>query len=491
MILRLIARDPAWKIALVLAVPAWVAPQIPGIDNPLLALSPVVLLGSLVNPQRRATLLEVSLPISARDLFLARLLSMLALVWFPFLTGELAFYAATRWSVGLLECAALMTLLILLPLAARVERPACPVWMVAVVWIDGIAAGWAGLHFLPPAVFLTLCAVAVTAVFLRTWVAIPPSFQVAPLEAVSQRSGTVKQRATAPVWRIFARFALPWWYLPLGMAVLVQSFLGGWWWFWAWICSTLMYSLTRSRTRWLEALPVPRRALLLVALIPMAFPVLIGAGLGSTIWHVDQRRAGTPNVEVPVRFWSHAPGGVPPVLKAPWGETAQPATVTVLGYAFYNPYTVGPQNSARFLDWQYEQALERVYHKPPQPTDLAVARPAGSPGMLRPSVQILFVAAFFLLALYSAWLDELNNGSRLSRPSLWRRVAPALEIFWVIYFVLPPWPVLSLGIAAHVPDNPAVLVALAAIPVLLVLLLLDWQVRRSDQPPALQRPSTS
>jgi hypothetical protein len=200
MILQLIKRDPAWKIAVLLTVPAWVAMQIPGIDHPLLALAPIVFFGSFVHARRRATLLEVSLPISARDLFLARLLSLLTLVWFPFVTSEFAFYAATDWSVTLLECAALATLLILLPLSVRIERPACPVWVVAVVWIAGIAAGMAGLHFLSPALFLALCALATGAVFLKTWVAIPPSFQVAALEGVSPRSRAVKQRAAAPGW---------------------------------------------------------------------------------------------------------------------------------------------------------------------------------------------------------------------------------------------------------------------------------------------------
>jgi hypothetical protein len=222
MIFQLIKRDPAWKFALGLAFLASFAMQIPGLGNPLIILVPMVL-GSFFRPQQRATEFEVSLPISARDLFLARLLSLLTVVWFPFVTGELGCHAAIGWSMNLLECAALATLLILLPLAARVERPACPVWMVAAAWIDGITLGWAGLHFLSPAVFLVLCALATGAVFLKSWTAIPPSFQVAPLVAVAQRSSAARPRPPAPGWWVIARFALSWWYPPLGVAVLVLS----------------------------------------------------------------------------------------------------------------------------------------------------------------------------------------------------------------------------------------------------------------------------
>jgi hypothetical protein len=38
-------------------------------------------------PQRRATRFEAGLPIEARDLLLARTLSLMALVWIPALSG--------------------------------------------------------------------------------------------------------------------------------------------------------------------------------------------------------------------------------------------------------------------------------------------------------------------------------------------------------------------------------------------------------------------
>jgi hypothetical protein len=249
-----------------------------------------------------------------------------------------------------------------------------------------------------------------------------------------------------------------------------------------------MYSLTRLRTSWLAALPAPSRAFLLVALIPMALPVVTGAALGSIEWHGEARRAGTLDVDVPIRFWRLAPDGVAPVVKAPWGETVQPATVTVLRYTIYNPYEVGLRNSARFLDWQIERAIEKVYREPATPSELATVRRMGLPlGTRPPNVQVLCLATIILLALGAAWCEELSYRFRLQRFSLWRMLANALQTSGMIFFIVPPWPWL-LSIASYLPHNPAIVTAIAAVPVLLLLLLLDWQFRHSDQPPSISRP---
>jgi hypothetical protein len=495
MLYQLVKRDPAWKIGVLSGMVALLPMLAASPSRPLtvlVAITPILCLFAIARPQQRATLFEAALPVPARALFLARFASLAAAVWCP-----IAVYGATGpdWSVSLLEWAALATLLILLPLTARVHEFSCPVWIVAAVWITGIAAGAAGLYFLSPAVFLALCALFGVAVFLKTWFAIPPSFQTAPLEAVAPRSRSLSPGRPAPVWWIFARHSFPWialFYIPI---MLGQSIQGNW----AFACCFFIaaYSQGRLSMRWLESLPVPRRAFLLLALLPAVLPMVIGAaftgagrdqvrtGSGEFPGSSDARRAGTATVQVPLEYWRHAPDGVAPVISSPWGETVQPKLVTYLRYPLYNPYGVGPQNSARFMEWQYRRARQAVDRQP----------------FTQPRVRVLCVAAIFVLTLVVAWLLELQAWFRLDRFSHTARgpvllallgfvvVCPLL--FDVVHIGQSTRPVSTallrgqlLRIAIRLPDNLAVVVALAAVPVLLLLWILDRQIRESEWPDA-------
>ena len=63
----------------------------------------------------------------------------------------------------------------------------------------------------------------------------------------------------------------------------------------------------------------------------------------------------------PLEFWRILPAGQSPRIEAPWGETWLPTVQTVAGVAIYNPYSLGPANSRRFLEWQYRRATLAVY----------------------------------------------------------------------------------------------------------------------------------
>ena len=49
------------------------------------------------------------------------------------------------------------------------------------------------------------------------------------------------------------------------------------------------------------------------------------------------------------------------MITAPWGETVEAETLQALGATLYNPFTTRKASSARFVDWQFARATERVY----------------------------------------------------------------------------------------------------------------------------------
>jgi hypothetical protein len=209
-ILKLARRDPAWAMGLVVIGTYLVVLLIvPGRRPPgnLLWNEMAMYAGLMfhLKPQRRATLWEAALPIPARQLFLARTLSRVAMVWIPMIVcGSLTMLLkGAEWSsVGAtVACGAVLTLAILLPQAVRVQELVISAWLVAAIWAAVTAAGIFAWWLLPAAVTLAIFALASAGVFVRIWLALPLSFQTAPREAANRRE--IRRSRSGPV--------LPWW----------------------------------------------------------------------------------------------------------------------------------------------------------------------------------------------------------------------------------------------------------------------------------------
>ena len=481
MIYQLMKRDAAWKIAVFSAMLA-VLPALatkPSLAIRLMMVAiPILFFAATARPQQRATVFQAALPLPARDLFLARLLSLVTIVWFP-----LAVYAAVEhdWSVSTLELAALLTLLVLLPLATRVGELDSPAWVAQVEWIAGMAIGGAGMYFLPPTIYLALCALAFAAVFLKAWTALPPSFQCAPMEAAAGHPIGISSKAPTPVWWILARQAIPWWALICVPLIWFQFFLGNI--LFAFCFYVSLYSQIRIRMRWMQALPVRRRAFLLFALVPAVLPMIVAASLpGGRVGEVSLHyRPGTADVRLPLELWRHAPGGAVPMVEAPWGETYRPVPERFLGYPLYNPFSVGPQRSTRFLVRQHDRAQDAVNTRP-----FAGAR-----------IRILYLAAISALSLGAVWLVELLYWYRFGRLSPAARSWVALAIFAPLFAIPMILDVTSIShgsgtatnallraliwrIAGRLPGGLPVVLAVAAIPTLFLLWLIDCQFRESE-----------
>jgi hypothetical protein len=217
--------------------------------------------------QNQSALYEAVLPIAGRDLWLARVLSLLAMVWLPVFIAMLI-GIALRFAplLPLLQVSAIFTVLILAAKCVRIRAIGAPPWLslagvlspflvmfVAPSVIKHLkSAGW---FVLPPTgIVLTICGLASVALFAWGWVTVPKSFQIATAESrLDLRSQTKEQSSLtwAPVLQcIYGRPTL---------FLLGGIFFGQLW------SASLLIGLThaqiRGQCRWLLALPISPRKL--------------------------------------------------------------------------------------------------------------------------------------------------------------------------------------------------------------------------------------
>jgi hypothetical protein len=308
----------------------------PGDPDPqwtrLLEVQAFLIVSGIACGHGRATLFEAALPIEGRQLFLARLLSRLAMVWMTASAAILVILRGrdTDWHqvLGMLECGTLYTLAYLLPLSVRVRECAAPAGLVAALWAGLAAIGALAWHFLPPGVFLSMFALAGALIILRTWLAIPAGFQVAPIKAVgSIASPRSTQDARPLAWWPIARsagFGMPLFVFPVGVLLgwgeLFVPFAAAF--------AIIANIDVRQRTRWLFALPLSFRALGLVMLVPSLALLLGGVAIGRCFDKTrqsDYSLVGGPtsqsrtdvNMDVAFEFWHRAPDGKAPVISSP------------------------------------------------------------------------------------------------------------------------------------------------------------------------------
>lgn len=520
MILELVKRDPERNNGIFLAVLTAVmllVDQMAGFDpDPqffrLFNVQALLILFGMACGHRRATLFEAALPIEGRQLFLARLLSRLAMVWMPVSAAILVILRGrdAGWPqvLGMLECGTLYTLAYLLPLSVRVRECAAPAGLVAAVWAGLAATGALAWHFLPPGIFLSVFALAGALIILRTWLAIPAGFQVAPMEAVGSISSPQSVQDAPPLawWPIVrsAGVGMPLLLFPAGI------FLG-------WVgdafvlfgmCVVLANGHVRQRTRWLYALPLSFRALGLIILVPSLALLLGGVAIGSYFYKPpsDYSLSGGPmrqprtDMDIPVNFefWHRAPAGKAPVISAPWGETVDATTVRVLGITFFNPYSAGPRNSKRFFEWQFERATEAVYGRVIPVKQYAAAWRVGFvPVTARPRARILILSARLLALLLLVYLIECTRWHRLRRLPDGLRSALPLVSLWAMWVIgagvqdflrsVYSFPIGTavvhaalLQLSSLLPDNLLAVTAAAMVPVMGMYWLVEKQFSKSE-----------
>jgi len=143
------------------------------------------------------------------------------------------------------------------------------------------------------------------------------------------------------------------------------------------LATFIMFSSIGPRLRrlhHLDPLPVARRVLFAVLIVPYFAVFFAGYGLGALASARSSGNSdlvglvsveGSARVVVPQRFVRIAWNGQVPPAVAPWGESHTPARSTPLwkgGRALvYSPYSTPEGSSKEFVAWQLSRALEAVY----------------------------------------------------------------------------------------------------------------------------------
>lgn len=292
MIYQLLRRDPAWKLVpyatAVAGVCMWANSGAVGLS--LLATLMIVWpLRALV--QRRATLFQAALPISARDLFAARCAAFAALVWLPPLVaaGIAVLKGGSEWKTAapvLADFGAAATLTLLALLSVRlVELESPPQLAIPQCYLGGAVCAAAFL-FLPAAPVLAFCALATVALFVRAWRTLPESFQTAPLEAGRPSKHRANSTPAIP-WLILLRSAVPLRNLLFLPLICQNIFLRPANWPAVCVFGIFMSGPLQMSAFWLSALPVARRTLLAIAaataILAVAIPysATVAFGLGN------------------------------------------------------------------------------------------------------------------------------------------------------------------------------------------------------------------
>ena len=258
----------------------------------------------------RGTLFEAALPIAGRQLVVCRLAEALAMIWLPMIAGavSLALARSTFTTPMLLAWANLPAVLSLEVLGLRCIRPAQlrnPFWVSYAVFLATILGYiWASqglLSKLHPE-FLAVGSLALSAmVFVWLWKSIPAAYEVAPIErgeaagaATPPRPRDGLRRATrlAP-WLLLLRSAFDSQVLMLlfplalsGFAVVLGDLAPSLAWG-PWIA--LVWFRNRALVRWLGALPIPSRAVLLSFTGPLISFYLICVCAGDAFAHIRHK----------------------------------------------------------------------------------------------------------------------------------------------------------------------------------------------------------
>jgi hypothetical protein len=301
---QLLKRDPLWR-----ATP-WAVVLCAVLTHGVLPYFALLLLAivtwSFPGFISNCNLYEAALPIEARALWLSRIGSRLALLWLPTLAASATLAIGGKRSPDLLAGAAYWTVVILAVKRARIREFSAPPWVrgaaIGVAFVilgpfsSRIGAGGPGL---PPAgIVIAICGLASAALFLSGWLAVPTTFQSAPLKPRASMQSTSMQRASrgpsrfvwSPVLRSFYDWKTVGW-LPL---VIMQTAIG----FAAFAYIFLLAVIAPKKNepgQWLWHLPVISRTLFRIKILPVA--AAFGAGSVLRIF-LDTRHPLTLRVRV-------------------------------------------------------------------------------------------------------------------------------------------------------------------------------------------------
>jgi hypothetical protein len=444
--------------------------------------------------QQAETRFWSTLPVTVRQVFLARMISMVSLLWLPVVAGFAVLAAVRDPGVSGLPLQHWLALTCAILMAQcggiqgyRFSRHVLALW--AFVWMFGYGMRWELAEFSAAGPFVVAaCCIIAGAIVLRTLQTVPLSFQESPVHVSSgaTTAGGIERKRCSPasLWKPMVQtlFRAPAFVLIPFVLVLLQG------------TGPILYGILairwiafRTQLRWLFALPVSPGALLAMVTLPTFFAVSGGYLLSNYLppfpngherrisvrarqdmWGlsrvVDSTNCKTMNVLPSLDFWVPVKSGKAPLLQAPWGETFQPSTYRVSGYDIYNPYAVGCNNSERFLDWQFSRATIAAFGRPldrdKSDSWYIVDWHAFITGPRTVFVNIAVIVGFLILSTLITFIADWHRFRRLPA---WKRIAFVIPVCAVVAGLLYLSLVGNLDIVQWVywtlPDSPAGAVA--------------------------------
>jgi len=276
MIWQILKRDPAWPMTIAFTVCAALAGPWLGNGNNAAVIALTVLMMSVLQaePRRRGGLFLTALPVPARVIFIAHTLAVLAVVWLPVGAATAAILLFRRpldMAARIAEVGLIITLWTTVLLSLR-PRELTPVRGSRLVWLLGYVAGFLIVMEAPAGPAALICALLSAALFWRTWLLIPPAFQVAPVEVERGAEDHGGGNGPAFAWWPILREVFP---LPvlLWVPLLVVQAVSGQWMF-APLMAFFPICACLARMNWVLTLPVPRRAVLAAILGVFTVPGL-------------------------------------------------------------------------------------------------------------------------------------------------------------------------------------------------------------------------
>ena len=331
---RLIWRSPIFQMAALYSVAiAIVAASWRDLG---LATMPMALIMLLRFMNQRATLFEAALPVRAREVVLARMLSILALIWLPVVTWILASGSSHPFP-GLRDIPAstkiavlgLGTLVVIVPNLISMGRMQVPLLRAVILPASGLAiVGVLAIQiFSSPEVLIVLAAAIFTSCWFL-WTRMPESFlltdtalsgettflwdgKIAPSERMDSQSHATGVAIPAPKgmqgvastkwdsrararddsaskatslltsWRPILRSAVtPITWLGFASALLFGALPSSNWIFYVALWTMIAAQKLRPQLQWIYALPLSFRAFTLTNVAGAVFPVLLGLAIG-------------------------------------------------------------------------------------------------------------------------------------------------------------------------------------------------------------------
>lgn len=470
---------------------------------------------SIAQGASRPTAHEASLPISGRDLAVAKLASSLAFSMLPLLLTALivALHSPAQFEiVRLLQGIVLVALANVLPRLVRPREFSVAVSDTMLSSVVLFICAALAIFYIPEWIAFALFASALFVAATIWWRTIPESFQAAsPIAS----SSTLRENSTSLMSA--GRLLPAWWVVVPGLFTWQRLF----------VCSLAFFTgilrqwpiaivvILSLEDLWLTSnrllpLPVSVRTRLWMILGPglvLNFALIVlGAQIHLPLFDAEfELRRDAPGhdygesatfytpTKVGLEYWEKVEGEVAPSIVAPSGETAAPYTVKLYGRMYYNPFSSRETSSQQFADWQFKRLTTAVYGVPFTPDELQTSgfyprRISAGLRMMTLNLTAAFTLAF--LYLVAAWVPKMRAFWGSGGALVWMQFAVATPM--ILFLLYPMFTLDAPGAAASLiqrqlmdlspklPQNYFALLAVCLIPVSLAYSLLEWQFARSE-----------